>query len=850
MRISMKWLRELVQIEPTITAQNIADKLTLAGLEVEAIENLSESLEGVLVGLVAEKRPHPNADRLSVCDVSLGASKQTVVCGASNFEAGDVVAFAPVGTRLSNGMVIQETKIRGQQSTGMLCSEKELGLSAAHEGILVLSGDYKQSVGSGLGEVLELEDTVIEIGVTPNRPDALSHLGVAREVAALLGVRPRGQVPTCAERAGLVDSSARVDLENGDACPRYTCRVIEDVTVGPSPQWVVAKLAACGVRAVNNLVDITNLVMMERGIPLHAFDWDSIAKDRDRAQIIVRDAKAGERLETLDGKTIDLGTDDLVIADLNGPIALAGVMGGASTQVTETTTKVLLECAYFHPSKVRRSARRFGLHTESSHRFERGCDPNGVKQSLDRAAALIAEIGKGRVCRDIIDVYPHRIEPIHVSVRPKRAALVMGIPEREVTEARCSELLLHLGLEVAGREGDALRFRIPTYRPDLTREIDLIEELLRLIGYDAVTPTLPARTGETQGLIHEPRRKVIEAARSSFFAAGMHEAVNLAFSAPSDFERYNQGIIRSSDKDDAFSQAVQIQNPLGEEMSWLRFSLIPGLVENAALNQRRRMDDIALFEVGTVFLGANPIGRKPLPEDELAAAGADSWALEETRISGILAGERGPASFDRNRSGIDFFDAKGIVEETLSRMGIDTGLHSGVVRWAPMEKGYPFLHPGARAEIWIGGPENEVSVGYLGELHPTMVEELDMRGTVVVFELAANRLAEVLPGRPAFKALPKFPAIRRDLALVLDETIPTAALCAGIAKDDSVREILEDLEVFDIYRGEHIPVGKKSVALSLVLRADHRTLTDSEVGKVEARLIKAAQKNFGAEIRI
>lgn len=852
MRISLKWLRELVPLAPEVTVQQIADKLTLSGLEVEGIEDLGESLKGVKIGLIKAREPHPNADRLSVCEVTDGNETFTIVCGAPNCDADQFVALAPVGTTLTNGLTIAETKIRGQKSSGMLCSEKELGLSAAHDGIMTLDPSYADKLGEPLGTALELNDAVIEIGVTPNRPDALSHIGVAREVAAVFGVRPRFQVPSCAERGGPVDAAARVDIHDAEACPRYSCRVIENVTVGPSPQWMVARLAACGIRSVNNLVDVTNLVMMERGIPLHAFDWGTLAKenDRDRANVIVRSAESGEKLKTIDGKELELSSDDLVIADRKGPIALAGVMGGEPTQVTETTKKILLECAYFEPSGVRRSARRFAIHSESSHRFERGCDPNGVKATIDRAAQLIAELGDGIVCRDVIDVYPNRIEPVHVSLRPERAAMIMGLPETDLSEARCSQLLQPLGLEVAGRDGEALRFRVPTYRPDLTREIDLIEELLRIIGYDTVTPTLPSRRGETTGLVHRSRQKVIHAARQALLSAGMHEAVNLAFASPTDFERYALDGNRTEKDAGFFSQSVSIQNPLGEEMSWLRFSLLPGLVQNAALNQRRRMDNVSLFETGTVFLGENPLGKHPMPSSALSAAGGDSWALEELRVAGIIAGSVGVSTFDRNAHDTDFFDGKGVIEELLVRLGIEVGIHSTSVKWEPISGGFPFLHPGAKAQVWLEDSSGErANVGFLGELHPDLMEELDMRGNAVVFEISVNRLADLLPGRPKCQSLPKFPAVKRDFALVLDESVPTADLCAGISSDASVADILEELEVFDVYQGEHIPKGKKSVALSLTLRAEHRTLTDKEIMKVESKLLASAQKNFGAEIR-
>ena len=425
MRISHRWLSELVEISD-VSVEELSERLSLTGLEVEEVIDLGAELDGVVVAEVLSKSAHPSADRLSVCEVHDGAKVHQVVCGAPNVEAGVLVPFAPVGTTLAGGMQIAEAKIRGVESFGMLCSEKELGLGNDQSGLMLLNPADDITRGQPLKVALKRDDVVLDLGVTPNRPDALSHVGVAREVAAMLGARSRIQSPTCAERGGPIDTFVHVKIEDNAGCKRYGARVIEEVKIGPSPAWVVARLAACGVRSVNNVVDVTNLVMMERGLPLHAFDLDRIAKDRDRAQIIVRAAREGEVLKTLDDSERELEPGDVVVADANGAIALGGVMGGASTEVTEKTTRVLLEAAYFEPSRVRRTARRLDLHSESSHRFERGCDPNGVRQALDRAASLIAELSGGVVARGIADVYPTRIEPCTISLRPASSSPSAG----------------------------------------------------------------------------------------------------------------------------------------------------------------------------------------------------------------------------------------------------------------------------------------------------------------------------------------------------------------------------------------------------------------------------------------
>lgn len=837
MRVSFKWLRELVDLPPEVTAADVARKLTFAGLEVEGLEDQAAQLEHVVVARIQSKEPHPNADKLTVCVVDAGGELVPVVCGAKNHSAGDLVVLAKVGAKLPGGLEIKKAKLRGVESEGMLCSARELGLSDEHEGIIVLDparyGDV--APGAKAASALGRDDVVLEIAVTPNRPDALSHVGIAREVAALFGARSKVQRPACAERAGPVDDVAQVEIKDPEGCPRYACRVVEDVKVGPSPEWLVQRLAACGVRSINNVVDVTNLVMMERGIPLHAFDLDRLAKVRERAAVIVRRAEAGETLRTLDDKERALEEGDLVIADPNGPVAVAGVMGGKDSEVRESTTRVLLECASFSPVRVRRTARRLGIHSEASHRFERGCDPNGVRVSLDRAASLLAELGGGVVCRGVVDVYPRKIEEAVVPLRPKRAAEFLGVSPKVVNEASCSKMLLAIGLEVAGREGEAVRFRVPTFRPDLTREVDLIEEIARLLGYDQVPATLPARTGESRGLYDERRVKVEDEARAALEAAGFTEAINLAFTSPSLQAPFDGG---------SPERRIAIKNPLGEDMSLLRRSLLPALLSNAALNARRGHASVRLYEAATVFDGKNPEGAAPR-RDESGPRGGDAWACERPTLAAVALGEIGVRAFDRKPTDVDFYDMKGVLESILERVGLDVDLASGDVTFVPAEEGVDYLHPRARAFVQVGGE----TIGILGEMHPDVLAHFDMKGPVMAFELRTDLLARAAPQRPVSEPPPRFPAVRRDFALVLDEEVPAGELCRTLAHHDAVRGLVEDVQVFDIYRGEHVPAGKKSVALSLTLRAADRTLTDDEVAGMADALVGAAKERYGAVIR-
>lgn len=879
MRVSFNWLEELVELPKGTTPAQVAERLTAAGLEVEGIEDLGAGLEGIVIGRVAKVEKHPQADRLSVCTVEAGGPPLTIVCGAQNVAEGVFACLAPVGTTMpphgsTKGMKIEASTIRGVPSQGMLCSAQELGLGWGTEGILLLDPNIDGvSPGARVSPILGRQDSVFTLGVTPNRPDALSHVGVARELAASMKTRMRVQAPTCAERGGPVDDLAKVTIEDVEGCPRYACRVIEGVVVQPSPLWIVARLAACGVRAINNVVDVTNLVMMERGIPLHAFDYEKIGRERlssgpgPRAAVVVRSARAGEKLETLDGKERELLETDLVIADPERPIALAGVMGGADTEVSPGTSRILLECAYFSPSRVRKTSRRLGLHSEASHRFERGCDPNGVLQALDRAAALIAELSLvariaesarpgtgntnlrgGMVARGVIDVYPKKITPAGVSLRPKRAAQILGVSPKVLDEAVVSKNLLALGLEVDGREAEAIRFRVPTWRPDLTREIDLIEELLRVLGTDAVPASLPARASEAEGLFDARKHRVLERARASLEAAGFDEAINLAFVAPSALDHFDGG--------DAAAKAgrITLKNPLGEEMSVLRKSLLPGLLANLGTNHRRGNLDVRLYETGTVFLGKNPGGKVASGTRE-GAIGADAWAREVSRLAGVAAGGNGGEAFDRRSAPIDFYDVKGVIEELLETLGVPARIGGGgLVSFVPADARYPFLHPRARAEVWVQKPRADGEpgrswIGVVGELHPDLVAKHEIKGRAVAFELDVDALARVAAERPRARPLPRFPAVRRDFALVVDDKLPAAELCARLGENGVVRGLLEGIEVFDVYKGGHVPAGKKSVALGLTLRAPDRTLTDEEIARMTTVLLDDARAHFGAEVR-
>jgi len=825
MRVSVAWLRELVDLPEAPSADEIAERLTMAGLEVEAVEDLSAAMEKVTVARIEKVRPHPHADHLEVCEVDLGDETVTVVCGAPNTAEGVRVVLARPGALVSNRLV-ERVALRGVVSDGVLCSERELGLGDDHSGIMIL--DDTHEVGTPMVEVIGADAIVLEVAVTPNRPDALSHVGIARELAALAGGRLKVPTPTPAERGGPIDDAAHVTINDTAACPRYACRVIDDISIGPSPAWLRQRLQRCGMRSVNNIVDVTNLVLLERGHPLHAFDADRLGRDRGRAAIVVRRAVAGERLVTIDGE--DRALD---------PVALAGIMGGQASEVTDRTARVLLESAYFDPAIIRRGSRRHGLHTESSHRFERGCDPNrGLEDSLHRAAQLIAELGGGTIRRGVVDVYPKRIEPRVVSFRPDRAAALLGVPVKFVNEADVGKLLGTLGIEVSHREGEAIHFRIPTWRPDLEREVDLVEEVVRLLGMDRIEETLPrgsgraGRAGATRTAEQIQRR-----VRDVLLGAGFDEAVSLAFMSPREDALF---------ADEAAAPAVSVRNALGEEQSLLRRTLLVRLLGAAALNQRRGSEDVRLFEVGTVFLGRSDRGHGPRPADDDGPAGGDAYVVEEQRVAGIAVGQSDPVGFDTESREYDFFDLKGVLEGLLAALGRDPRLLGEEAVVFEPSGDATGMHPRSAVRLLVDGEE----IGFAGEVHPDVVEAFDVRGRPVAFELHAAALERAARLVGGYRSLPRFPKVRRDVALILGDEVTIASLVAAVRRSEPRSQgFLVDVGVFDVYRGSHVPPGKKSVALAFEYRAPDRTLVDDEVNTMHATIIDQLVQRFQAEVR-
>lgn len=793
MKISLNWLKDFVDID--ISHERLADILMNAGLEVESISKFGEGLDNVVIARILSMRPHPNADRLTLCSVTTGEKTHAIVCGAKNMKEGDHVALALPGAHLPNGMKIAKSKIRGEVSEGMLCSEVELGLAKESAGIMILPDGLR--LGDSFAKAMMLEDTVFEINITPNRPDCLSVIGIAREVAALTGKELKKPQTKVEEATTSPESkSMAIDIEDEEACLRYTARTISGVKITPSPLWLKRRLEASGVRAINNVVDITNYVMLETGQPLHAFDLNLLPGNK----IIVRRADGSENITTLDGMERVLDKESLIIADSERPLAIAGVMGGKGSEVTETTIDILLESAHFNPAVVRRVAKRLGLHTESSHRFERGIDPNGVLDASDRAAQLIIKLAGGKASSKPQDKYPVKINPVNIEMRLSRAKSILGL---DLNADLIIDGFKRLQFDVDKVDSDKIKVTPPTFRVDLTREIDLIEEVARLIGYDSIPVTYPkveAQSGEKgkKGILEDRIRGYLT-------GIGFHEAVTYSFTSPKALSPFLP----------MEAEPVVLLNPLSEDQSVMRTTVIPSLLEVVGRNLSYQNENLRFFEIGRVF---------PCKGDEKD---------ERVVISGVMSGLRYGRTWNLPGEELDFFDVKGVVENILEGLGISaTFVPNDAIK---------YLHPGKAAIINVDG----LDVGIIGELHPDVMAAFDIKGKAYVFEIELNPLMETTRA-VSFAHIPRFPAVSRDVAVVLDDDVPAESICKAIKKVDP---LISDVHLFDHYKGKHIPEGKKSLAYSIRYQAMDRTLREEEVNLIHEKVLSVIQETVGGALR-
>ncbi len=790
MRFSDKWLREWVN--PPVGAQELAEQLTMAGLEVDALEPVAGAFEGVLVGEVLEVSAHPDADKLRVCQVAIGDDTLQIVCGAPNVQAGMKAPTAVVGAKLPGGLAIKKAKLRGVASAGMLCSARELGLAEDASGLMALPPDAPP--GSALADYLQLDDVSIEVDLTPNRGDCLSLRGIAREI----GVLNRAPVTGPAMEPVPAHSEARfaVTLAAEGDCPRYAGRVIEGVdAAAATPLWMRERLRRSGVRSLGPVVDVTNYVMLELGQPMHAFDLDRLQDG-----ILVRRAEAGEAIELLDGQRVELEPGSLLIADGSGPVALAGIMGGAATAVNAGTQRIFLESAYFDPVAIAGRARSYGLHTDSSHRFERGVSPELQRLAIERATALLLEICGGRA-GPVIEVERGDALPVRtpLALRRARIARVLGV---RLADSEVEDILQRLGMAPRASEEGWL-IQPPAFRFDINVEEDLIEELARIHGYDRLPVTRPSAA-----LVPAPRPEAelgLRRMRRLLVDRGYREAITYSFVSPA-LQRLT----------DPHTPPIPLENPISAELAVMRTSLWPSLLQALIRNVNRQQGRVRLFEYGLRFV----------PQGE---------EIEQKKmLAGVVFGEVQPEQWALGAHPADFYDLKGDVEALLALTA-----RPGDFIFEPEQ--HTALHPGQSARIYRG----QRPVGWLGSLHPSLKDELDLPRAALLFELDLQALGEA--AIPRFEPLSRFPAIRRDLAIVVDEPVSARAVAQCVRA--SVPELLREFELFDVYRGKGIDSGRKSFAIGLTLQHLSRTLTDDEVDGLMHRLVETLRSELGASLR-
>ncbi|MDO8532139.1 MAG: phenylalanine--tRNA ligase subunit beta [Dehalococcoidia bacterium] len=799
MKVPISWLREYVDVPRDIPA--LAHRLTMAGIEVGTVSRIGGAWDNVFVAQLLDVQPHPNADRLRLATVDVGGERMTIVCGAPNLTVGDKIVFARVGASLVDGhtgkpAVLKPARIRGVESAGMCCSERELGLSEDHSQIIVLPPDAP--VGAPLADYMG--DTVLDLEVTANRPDCLSMLGIAWEVAAIGGGAVRSPDTSYTEAGAPIESLARVEIEAADLCPRYCAALVTGVKIGPSPRWMQDRLARAGMRPINNVVDVTNYVMLEYGQPLHAFDFLTLREGR----VIVRRARSGERMTTLDGVDRPLDPEMLVIADAHRAVALAGVMGGADTEVSERTVDVLLESANFNNIALRRTARGLNMRSEASLRFEKGLSPDLPLPALRRATHLLTQICGGTAATGVIDVYPGKSPRAPLVLREYRVHQVLGV--ENMFWDKIAQVLSRLGFQCKRRGGGSdLMVTVPYWRMDISSEDDLAEEIARTIGYDQMPTTLNA--GALPAYNPQPLRELSEQMRDALSALGMQEVIT-----------YSLVSLVALEKVGAASPApLRVANPMSPDQEYLRTSLRPNLLATLASNERHEEGPIRLFEVGRVYLPR----AKDLPE-------------ERTILIGVLCGPRSEPSWLTDPGPQGFYEAKGVLESLFARLGLAPA-------FVPAEDS--LLHPGRSARLEFKG----AAVGVLGEVHPAVLDRFDVRSRpVALWEIDLERLLPLLSTAPRkFRTVPRVPPAVRDMAVVIDAGVAAQQVLEAIQRHSLVAQAT----LVDVYAGAQVPPGKKSLACRITLQTSDRTLTAEEAQKALDDILKRLQREFAASLR-
>ena len=809
MRVSYKWLKTMVDVpeEP----RDLVAELIRTGTEVEAIDTVGQAFDHVVTGKVLTKDPHPDSDHMWVTTVDVGAANADaegnpqplqIVCGAQNFNAGDHIVVAMVGAELPGGIKIKKAKLRGVESRGMNCSARELGLSGDHSGIMILPEDAP--VGMPFARYADLSDSVLDCEITPNRPDCLSMIGMAREVGAILDEDLHIELPAIKQEQGAPASDVvEVEIADEGLCDRYVMRVVRNVKVGPSP---------AGVRSINNVVDITNYVMMLTGQPLHAFDMAAFDQaDDGKRHVVVRAAHAGEKFTTLDGQERVLAEGMGLITDNGRPVALAGVMGGLNSEIEDDSTDVLIESACFAAGRTSHTSRDLDLISEASLRFERQVDVEGCVNVANITCALIEELAGGEVAPGCVEVYPAPFEPAKITLRLARVDALIGA---SIDPAFTRTALARLGCGVEDAASGELLVTQPSFRPDLTREIDLIEEILRLWGMGRVEATIPAAKNHVGGLTPDQRleRKIGQVLR----ACGLNETTTYGFAAPGDLEKIGMS-------EEGRGLPVKLMRPLVAEQSEMRRTLLPGLLTSVDYNEDHGNGNIQLYEMGRLFFGRP---NKSQPKERMS-------------VAAVLAGAWGDSTCNQKYRPLRFFDGKGIVEELLAQLRVEK------VRFRPCDpEKYRFLQPGRAAEVLAGG----TLLGWVGEVHPSAREAFDIKLPVTAFELDVDALKRAARPQGAYRGFSPYPPVEMDLAIVVDEDVTCETLEQRLRSAGG--KLLSDVRLFDVYRdNERVGAGKKSMAFALTYRAEDHTLTSAEVEKVHQRLITKVCKAVGGTVR-
>lgn len=809
MRVSMNWLKDYINVDDR--PETIADKISMSGIAVERVEYLGQNISQVVTGIVTEVKKHPNANKLFIIKVDNGEETLTIVTGADNVRQYDIVPVALVGAKLPNGIEIKETQLRGVTSRGMLCSAVELELDkkvlapGSREGILILPSDTP--VGTDIREALGLNDVIFEIELTPNRADCYSVLGVAREIAAVYGKVATKPILHVRENAG-TKAAAMVNISVSDTalCPRFAVRVLTGLKVGSSPAWLVHKLQSAGVRPINNIVDVTNFVMLEMGQPLHAYDYNLIS----RHTLTVRKAQQGERLTTLDGIKRELQCDMLVIADATQAVGIAGVMGGLATEITQVTQNVILEAAAFDSISIRRTAKALGLRTEASARFERGVDAAIIVRALDRAAKLLEDMGVCKVCPEIVDIYPNLALPSQVMFTPEQINKYLGT---NISRQQMAEILRRLEFET-DINGDKIFATIPTWRSDISAMPDIAEEIARVYGYGNIPVKTPNSLVSLRTQKYET--SVSDYIRQIMSTVGFDEILTMSFTSPAVLDKLNIA------SDSFLCKAIPILNPITEEFPLLRTTLLGGLMETIVRNLAHKNEDLRIFELGSVFIPDR------LPMDALPE--------ERAMLCGAMIGKRFDDAWNQPCEQVDFYDVKGVVENILSELGItDYQVSAGDTH---------ALHSGKTAIFNVFADR----LAAVGEVHPKVLEAFGVNRKVYLFEMPVAQLVKHAKLDSKYQQLPRFPAIVRDLAVVLPINITADQVSKVISSIG--QPLLKDVSLFDVYTGGQIKRDARSLAFTMTFRAFDRTLTDEEVDEIYKKIVISLKNTFCAKLRI